>query len=165
MYRAPLAAEEVFEIRRLRARMERELAHESRERINIKTGRGGLVDIEFLTQMLQLRYGATVPSVRKRATRHALTALAMAGLVPPDDAATLLESYAFLRTLTNRLRIERDQPVEALAREGERLPALARRLGYHGTNAEVAQRLVNDYERHTARVRALYTHWFGAASN
>src|SRR2546428_13613038 len=64
-----------------------------------------------------------------------------------------LPIYAFLRTLTNRLRIERDQPVEALAREGERLPALARRLGYHGTNAEVAQRLVNDYERHTARVQ------------
>ncbi len=165
VYAKPLADDEVAEIHRLRMRMEHELAGDERDRFNVKTGRGGLVDIEFLTQMLQLRYGATVPSVRKRATRHALTALAMAGLVPPNDAATLLESYAFLRTLTNRLRIERDQPVEALAREGARLPALARRLGYHGTNAEVAQRLVNDYERHTARVRALYTRWFGAASN
>ncbi len=164
VYAKPLADPEVAEIHRLRMRMEHELAGDEREGFNVKTGRGGLVDIEFLTQMLQLRWGATVPAVRKRATRHALAALADAGLVPPDDAATLLESYAFLRTLTNRLRIERDQPVEALAREGERLPALARRLGYGGGNADVARRLVEDYERHTARVRALYTRWFGASA-
>ncbi len=164
VYATPLGDAEVAEIHRLRMRMERELAGSERHEFNVKTGRGGLVDIEFLTQMLQLRHGATVPSVRKRATRHALAALAEAGLLPRADATVLAESYAFLRTLTNRLRIERDQPVEALERESERLPALARRLGYEGPSDEVGRRLLDDYERHRERVRALYARWFGVAS-
>ena len=163
VYAATLRDDEIREIHRLRMRMERELAGDEREGFNIKTGRGGIVDIEFLTQMLQLRHGTAAPSVRKRATRHALAALAEAGVVPPEDAAALLQSYAFLRTLTNRLRIERDQSVEALEREGERLPALARRLGYEGTNVEIARRLLDDYAHHRERVRALYAHWFGVA--
>ena len=161
VYAAPLGDAEVAEIHRLRMRMERELAGSERHGFNVKTGRGGLVDIEFLAQMLQLRYGATEPSVRQRATRHALAALAEAGLLPFEDADMLADSYAFLRTLTNRLRIERDQPVEALEREGERLPALARRLGYEGPSEEIGRRLLEDYERHRERVRALYLRWFG----
>ena len=161
VYAASLRDDEIREIHRLRMRMERELAGDEREGFNIKTGRGGIVDVEFLTQMLQLRHGAETPSVRKRATRHALAALAEAGVVPSGDAATLLESYAFLRTLTHRLRIERDQPVEALEREGDRLPALARRLGYEGTNEDIARRLLDDYAGHRERVRALYARWFG----
>ncbi|HEY2388509.1 MAG TPA: bifunctional [glutamate--ammonia ligase]-adenylyl-L-tyrosine phosphorylase/[glutamate--ammonia-ligase] adenylyltransferase [Candidatus Binatia bacterium] len=161
VYATPLGDEQVAEIHRLRMRMERELAGDEDRGYNIKTGRGGLVDIEFLTQMLQLRHGAACPRVRKRATRHALAALAEAGFMARADAVALGESYAFLRTLTNRLRIERDQPVEALEREGERLPALARRLGYEGSGDEVGRRLLADYARHRERVRALYERWFG----
>ncbi len=83
VYARPLATAEVAEIHRLRMRMEHELAGDERAEFNIKTGRGGLVDIEFLVQMLQLRYGADLPAVRLRATRHALAALAAAGVVPP----------------------------------------------------------------------------------
>ena len=111
--------------------------------------------------MKQLRHGTDVAAVRRRATRHALAALAEAGVVPADEAETLEQSYAFLRALTNRLRIERDQPVESLERESDRLPALARRLGYTGTNEAVARQLLADYGRHRERVRALYTRWFG----
>ena len=84
-----------------------------------------------------------------------------AGVVPHGDAETLAESYAFLRTLTNRLRIERDQPVEELERAGASLPPLARRLGYEGDNDAVAAQLLTDYARHRERVRGLYSRWFG----
>jgi glutamate-ammonia-ligase adenylyltransferase len=161
VYARPLGDDEVAEIHRLRMRMERELAGSEREELNIKTGRGGLVDIEFLVQMLQLRHGTALPEVRRRATLHAVAALARAGVLPAEDAAALEASYAFLRTLTNRLRIERDQPVEALERDGEGVPALARRLGYEGSNEEVASRLLADYATHRERVRGLYTRWFG----
>jgi glutamate-ammonia-ligase adenylyltransferase len=113
--------------------------------------------------MKQLRHGTDVPAVRCRATRHALAALAEAGVVPSAEAATLEESYAFLRALTNRLRIERDQPVESIEREGYRLPSLARRLGYAGPNDAVARKLLADYGRHREQVRALYMRWFGVA--
>jgi glutamine synthetase adenylyltransferase len=81
--------------------------------------------------------------------------------VASDEAASLEQSYGFLRSLTNRLRIERDQPVESIERESERLPALARRLGYTGTHETVVRQLLADYGRHRERVRALYTRWFG----
>jgi len=162
VYARSLRDDEVAEIHRLRMRLERELAGDERDEFNIKTGRGGLLDIEFMVQMKQLRHGTDVPSVRRRATRHALMALAAAGVVEPDQATILEQSYAFLRALTNRLRIERDQPVESLEREGERLPALARRLGYAGSNEAVARELLADYGRHRERVRGLYVTWFGA---
>jgi glutamate-ammonia-ligase adenylyltransferase len=161
VYARPLDDAEVAEIHRLRMRLERELAGDERAEFNIKTGRGGLLDIEFMVQMKQLRYGTDAPTVRRRATRHGLAALAEAGVVPVEQAATLEQSYAFLRALTNRLRIERDQPVESLEREGERLPALARRLGYSGSNEDVARQLLADYGRHREQVRALYVTWFG----
>jgi glutamate-ammonia-ligase adenylyltransferase len=161
VYAHPLADDQVAEIHRLRMRLEREVAGDERSEFNIKSGRGGLLDIEFMVQMMQLRHGTALPAVRRPATRHALTALADAGVVAPDDAATLEQSYGFLRVLTNRLRIERDQPVESLEREGDRLPALARRLGYAGSNDEVAAQLLADYGRHRERVRALYVSWFG----
>jgi len=162
VYAAPLGDAEVAEIHRLRMRMERELGGDERAEFNIKTGRGGLLDIEFMVQMQQLRHGTAIPAVRRRATRHALEALAAAGVVPPREAATLEQSYAFLRALTNRLRIERDQPVESLEREGDAVAALARRLGYVGSNEAVARQLLGDYGRHRERVRALYVAWFGA---
>ncbi len=164
VYAAPLRDEGVAEIHRIRMRMEREIAGDEREEFNIKAGRGGLVDIEFLTQMLQLRHGAQRPEVRQRATRHALAALSRAGVIPAVEAAVLEESYAFLRELTNRLRIERDQPVEALDRGGEHVATLARRLGYQGTSEEVTQRLLEDYAQHREQVRALYMRWFGMES-
>ena len=106
VYARPVTDEEVAEIHRLRMRLERELAGDERAEFNIKTGRGGLLDIEFMVQMMQLRHGTALPTVRRRATRHALTALAEAGVVPPAEATTLEQSYAFLRVLTNRLRID-----------------------------------------------------------
>ena len=163
VYARPLRGDEVAEIHRLRMRLEHEVAGDGRSEFNVKTGRGGILDIEFMVQMMQLRHGADVPAVRRRATRHALAALAAAGVVAPDDAARLEESYAFLRALTNRLRIERDQPVESIERESERLPALARRLGYAGPNDAVARQLFADYGRHREQVRALYVRWFGVA--
>ncbi len=164
VYAHPLSADEVAEIHRLRMRLERERAGDERAEFNVKTGRGGLLDIEFMVQMEQLRHGTDVVPVRQRATRHALAALASAGVVPAAEAATLEESYAFLRSLTNRLRIERDQSVESIEREGYRLAALARRLGYAGASDAVARRLLADYGRHREQVRALYVRWFGVTA-
>ncbi|HKA53420.1 MAG TPA: bifunctional [glutamate--ammonia ligase]-adenylyl-L-tyrosine phosphorylase/[glutamate--ammonia-ligase] adenylyltransferase, partial [Candidatus Binatia bacterium] len=83
-YAEEIDAPGVAEIDRLRGRMEQELARESAGRFNIKTGRGGIVDIEFLVQMLQLRYGRRFPALRQRATLAALEALHACGVLPAD---------------------------------------------------------------------------------
>jgi glutamate-ammonia-ligase adenylyltransferase len=142
------------EIGRLRARMERELARESKRRVNIKSGRGGLVDVEFLVQYLQLRDGPRVPSLRVRATAPALAALGDAGVLPPDEVVTLEESYAFLRRLENRLRIVEDRSIQEIEIAPGVLEKLARRMGYHGDRP--GARLLTDYRVHADRVREIY---------
>ncbi len=148
----------VAEIDRLRGRMEQELAHESGDRFNIKTGRGGIVDIEFLVQMLQLRYGQQHSTLRQRATLSALAALQETGILAAEEYQLLTQGYRFLRTLENRLRIERDQPVEALENRNEQLLSVARRLGYDGDDA--ATQLLADYQRQRELIRACYARWF-----
>lgn len=157
-YADEIDAKGVAEIDRLRSRMEHELAREVQGRFNIKTGRGGIVDIEFLVQMLQLRYGRRFPSLRQRATLPALKALRACGILPEDDFQGLTRGYRFLRTLENRLRIERDQPVEALESGDEQMTSLARRLGYEGD--EAAARLLADYQSQREAIRAYYDDWF-----
>src|SRR5207245_2607549 len=97
VYGRGLSPAEVAEIAGVRARIERERGAADEQAVNIKTGRGGLVDVEFLVQMLQLRHGQAHPAVRVRDTPGAITALAAAGLLPPADARALAEGYAFLR--------------------------------------------------------------------
>lgn len=157
-YGATIDEAGVAEIDRLRGRMEQELAHESGARFNIKTGRGGIVDIEFLVQMLQLRYDQQHPTLRQRATLLALAALREAEILPEEEYQLLAHGYRFLRTLENRLRIERDQPVEALENSKEQLLSVARRLGYDGEDA--ATRLLADYQRQRELIRACYGRWF-----
>lgn len=157
-YAAPLTAAQVAEIRRLRGRMETELAKETDRQFNIKTGRGGIVDIEFLVQMLQLRYAPDRPHLRRRNTLDALAALAEAGVLSAADTRILEQGYRFLRRLENRLRIERDQPVEALEGDAQQLTALARRMGYAG--ADAGARLLDDYRRQREAIRAAYSRLF-----
>lgn len=160
VYRAPLRAEEIREIRRLRWRMEHELAKESQERVNIKTGRGGLVDVEFLVQMLQLHYGADEPSVRVGNTLAALAALAQSGVLPADDHAVLADGYRFLRRLENSLRLAYDRPVEDLDRTRMELRPLAKRMGY-GEGADViGEQLWRDYSVWREAIRACFERWF-----
>ncbi|MGH7823409.1 MAG: bifunctional [glutamate--ammonia ligase]-adenylyl-L-tyrosine phosphorylase/[glutamate--ammonia-ligase] adenylyltransferase, partial [Candidatus Binatia bacterium] len=154
VYGKGLGDAEAAEIARLRMRMERELARESPNRWNLKTGRGGIVDVEFVVQMLQLRHGVDHPSVRERSTERALAALLDAGLLPGAELRALHEGYRFLRRLENSLRIERDQPVEAL--EHEAAPTVARRMGYTGASADAARELLADFDSARESIRRIY---------
>jgi glutamate-ammonia-ligase adenylyltransferase len=155
-----LGEEGAAEIAHLRSRVENELSGEEDGRLNIKTGRGGIVDIEFLVQMLQLRHGAAHPSVRCRATADAIEALRDAGVLEAADAEALLRDYRFLRRLEARLRLERDRAVEELGSDAASVAPLAVRLGYDGDDA--GERLLADYHRTREEVRALYERHFAS---
>jgi glutamate-ammonia-ligase adenylyltransferase len=162
VYGRGLEPAEVAEIARMRARIERERDAPAVAGVNIKTGRGGLVDVEFLVQMLQLRHGHTQPRLRTRATREAITELAAVGLLHGDEASALGAGYAFLRAIENRLRLERNQPVEALETDAEALLTLARRLGYGGTDEAAVAALRADHGRHRQAIRDVYDRHFAA---
>jgi glutamate-ammonia-ligase adenylyltransferase len=88
------------EIRQMRWRLEN-----TASRNNLKRGRGGTVDIEFLVQMLQLRHAESTPDVLQPGTLSAIAALADANYLSQDDASYFAESYRFLRSIEARLRL------------------------------------------------------------
>jgi glutamate-ammonia-ligase adenylyltransferase len=163
VYRAPLGIDEVKEIRRLRSRMERELAKESDAKVNIKLGRGGLLDVEFVTQMLQLHYGSRALQVRSRNTLDALAALATLGIVPAEDHAVLRDGYRFIRRVENALRLAHDRPVEDLDRGDFDLGLAARRMGLPGDAGRAGEALWQTYTSRREAIRACYERWFDRA--
>jgi glutamate-ammonia-ligase adenylyltransferase len=142
------------ELLAMRERIEREIAGESPGRYNSKLGRGGLVDVEFAVQFLQLAHGADHPLVRTPSTPRALAALLDEELLAPEDHGPLRRGYRFLRRLESRLRIVRDRSVDRLPESGEELLRLARRMGYSGPRA--GEELLADYLRTADEVRAAF---------
>jgi glutamate-ammonia-ligase adenylyltransferase len=166
-YGSGLSADGVAEIHHLRMRMERELAGEDESRFNLKKGRGGLVDIEFLTQMLQLAHGHRLPTLRRRATLDALKALGDAKILPSRQSRLLADGYLFLRQLDHRLRLERDQSIDAFDAEPGRVDSIAKALGYGNgkkgarrTTTNSGAKLLQDYQARREKIRACYEQFF-----
>jgi glutamate-ammonia-ligase adenylyltransferase len=165
-YGTGLPAGGVGEIHHLRMRMERELAGEDDTRFNLKKGRGGLVDIEFLTQMLQLAHGHRVAQLRRRGTLTALEALHREKILRPAEYQLLADGYLFLRRLDHRLRLERDQSIDGFEAEPGRLDGIALALGYVSDKlskkreAKSGQKLLRDYRARREKIRACYERFF-----
>ena len=148
------------EIQRLRMRMENELAREKDGSYNIKTGRGGMVDVEFAVQYLQLREGHRYPELRTPSTLVALKEIRALGLLPEESAQTFLSGYKFLRKLENRLRIIHDYSVNDLSGSRIYLNKLARRLGYEPKLKNPGAALICDYEEMTGKIRDVFDRLF-----
>jgi glutamate-ammonia-ligase adenylyltransferase len=134
-----LSPAERAEIAHVRARMELELGQEGPGRIHLKFGRGGLVDIEFLVQVLQLAHGARHHALRTPSTPVALARLGALGLLPGPAARALGEAYGFLRGLLRALRLRQARPPDCLPVAGHVLARLAREHGLSSGRALVAR--------------------------
>ena len=161
VYGSTLGEEGRAEIHRLRMRMERELARERNGNYNIKTGRGGMVDVEFIAQYLQLCYGFRYPELRTTNTLEALAQVGVLGLAPDDFVETLDSGYRFLRKLENRLRIIHDNSVNDLSGSQAYMNKLARRLGYDSNLRNPGVALISDYEELTGRIRDCFERMLG----
>jgi [glutamine synthetase] adenylyltransferase / [glutamine synthetase]-adenylyl-L-tyrosine phosphorylase len=138
-------------IRQMRDRIERELVGRTRGGRDLKLGAGGVVDIEFAAQYLQLVHGHRHPALRTTATVAALEAAARAGLAPPRDLELLAQGYRFLRKIEHRLRVVHDQPIHRLPEARDELDKLARRSGFPDGGV-----LLEHVERWQRDVRAAY---------
>ena len=160
VYGRGLTAAEIGEIAAMRRRMEMEIGAEDKTRLNIKQGRGGLVDVEFLTQMMALAHGHRSPELRVRGTIGLLQALGGLNLLAPADAAVLEDDYRFLSRLENRLRIESDRPAWAVPTSVAAIRPLARRMGFE--EAKGAARMLAELAERRNRVRAIFERYFAA---
>jgi glutamate-ammonia-ligase adenylyltransferase len=160
VYGRGLRRDEVAEIAAMRQRIEQELGQETPALLNIKQGRGGLIDAEFLTQMLALRHGHDYPQLRQRRVRDLLDALKAGAFMASSDAEAMGEDYQFLERLENYLRMDTDQAAWAVSTDPVRLRPLARRLGFDTHDGPA--RLLAELQRRRSRIRQIYHRCFAA---
>ncbi|MGW8376462.1 bifunctional [glutamine synthetase] adenylyltransferase/[glutamine synthetase]-adenylyl-L-tyrosine phosphorylase [Streptomyces sp. ODS28] len=153
-----LSEESVREIRRLKARMESErLPRGADPTTHTKLGRGGLTDVEWTIQLLQMRHGATEPGLRTTRTRTALAAAREAGLLDPEDAETLDEAWLLATRVRNATLLVRGRAGDTFPSEPRELAAVGRYLGYDPGHVGD---MVEDYRRTTRRCRAVMERLF-----
>jgi glutamate-ammonia-ligase adenylyltransferase len=149
-----LAPEMVREIRRIKARVDSErLPRGADPTTHIKLGRGGLGDIEWTAQLIQLRHGHEVPGLRTTSTLEALAAAAEAGLLAEADAESLRVAWTLATRARNAATLVRGKPTDQMPTSGRELAAVARALGYPGDVDPGA--CLDDYRRTTRRARAV----------
>ena len=143
------------EIRKVKYRIETEIQPATGVSRNIKLRPGGIRDIEFIVQCLQLLSGRSDATVRSANTLEAITGLSKAGSLDAGEVAHLREAYTFLRRLENLLQIESDRPVYELPEEVELRRGLAFAMGL-----ENSRQLDATLKGHTKRVRAIFDKLF-----
>ncbi|MFD4374564.1 bifunctional [glutamine synthetase] adenylyltransferase/[glutamine synthetase]-adenylyl-L-tyrosine phosphorylase [Streptomyces sp. NPDC058486] len=149
------------EIRRLKARMESErLPRGADPTLHAKLGRGGLSDVEWTVQLLQMRHGWSEPGLRTTRTREALFAAHAAGLIPTEEAQTLDEAWVLATRVRNAVMLVRGRPGDTFPSDPRELAAVGRYLGY--APGHVGE-MVDDYRRITRRARAVVDELFYGA--
>ena len=158
-----LRPDAIREIRAMKERSEDVTARRGLAERELKRGRGGIRDIEFAVQLLQLVHGRHDESVRSPTTLDALGALSENGYVETADAARLDEAYRFLRTVEHRLQLYDEQQTHTLPTDERARTRLARVLGYRDLGEHSAlQRFEDDHRAHQAAVRSIHERLFFA---
>ncbi|NEC81910.1 bifunctional glutamine-synthetase adenylyltransferase/deadenyltransferase, partial [Streptomyces sp. SID7958] len=148
----------VREIRRLKARMESErLPRGADPKLHAKLGPGGLSDVEWTVQLMQLRHAAREPGLRTTRTRQALAAARDAGLISADDAATLDEAWVLATRVRNAVMLVRGRAGDTFPTVPRELAAVGRYLG-HGPGH--AGDMLDAYRRTARRARSVMEQLF-----
>ncbi len=146
----------VPDVQAMRKRVEDNLSKDVAER-ELKLGPGGLRDVEFSVQLLQLVHGRSDVMLRSSTTLVALEALATWGYVGRADASALADAYRFLRTLEHRLQLRRLRRTHTLPDDDAELRVLARSIGLR---ADPVRELVDQWKAHQRQVRRLHEKLF-----
>jgi glutamate-ammonia-ligase adenylyltransferase len=150
VWRPRLTAEDVAEIRRMKARIERERVKASEARYQVKLGVGGLADVEFTVQLLQMGHGRAHPELRTPNTLKAIEKLEGAELIEERDAKWLRDAYLLLNRVRNHMFLLRGLATDALPEGDDELEKLARSLGYGRLSRS---RFLEHYRRVPRRAR------------
>ncbi|MFI6530972.1 bifunctional [glutamine synthetase] adenylyltransferase/[glutamine synthetase]-adenylyl-L-tyrosine phosphorylase [Nonomuraea sp. NPDC050547] len=145
----------VEDVQAMRRRVERHVRAEGERQI--KLGPGGLRDIEFAVQLLQLVHGRLDPLLRRKATLPALAALSRGGYVGREDARQLAEAYTFLRQVEHLLQLHRLRRTHVLPTADEDLRRLGRALG---TQVNPVGEFTARWRRHAMEARRLHEKLF-----
>ncbi|MFO0790451.1 MAG: bifunctional [glutamate--ammonia ligase]-adenylyl-L-tyrosine phosphorylase/[glutamate--ammonia-ligase] adenylyltransferase [Pirellulales bacterium] len=159
IYRRYLSLADITGIKALKRRIEHRVELEGGDLRNVKTGHGGIRDIEFVIQFLQLLNGGGLPEVRTGNTLDAIAQLEKVGSLTPDERSKLEDNYNLLRKLEHRLQIMFDLKTHLLPSDKSELTKVAVRMGYTGTrHHSPLQAFRDDYTRRTRQNREMLDH-------
>lgn len=148
-----LPDQDVREIRRLKARMEAErLPRGADPGLHTKLGRGGLSDVEWVAQLLQLQHGHEVAALRTTRTLPALAAARDNGFLTAQDTQTLIDAWRIATKVRDAVMLVRGKPSDMVPTDTHDLASIAQVLGYRGHEGGA---LLDDYRRLTRRARAV----------
>ena len=149
-----ITAAAVTEIRRIKARVDEERLPRGADRgTHTKLGHGGLADVEWTVQLLQLRHAGDIPELRTTSTLEGLNEASQAGLLTAEDAAELAASWTMATRSRNAVMLVRGKPGDQLPRSGRELAAVASAMGYPADGDPGV--FLDDYRRTTRRARAV----------
>ncbi|MCV7177957.1 bifunctional [glutamine synthetase] adenylyltransferase/[glutamine synthetase]-adenylyl-L-tyrosine phosphorylase [Mycolicibacterium sphagni] len=155
-----VSAEAVQEIRRIKARVDAErLPRGADPNTHTKLGRGGLADVEWTVQLLQLRYAHTVSSLHNTSTLETLDAIGAAELLAEDEVDLLRQAWLTATRARNALVLVRGKPTDQLPGPGRQLNAVAEAAGWHNDDGG---EFLDNYLRVTRRAKAVALKVFGS---
>jgi glutamate-ammonia-ligase adenylyltransferase len=157
---AGLTAADLREIRRLKARMEAErLPRGADPTMHLKLGRGGLSDVEWTVQLLQLQHAARLPELQTTATLEALSVATTAELISESDAEALRTAWLLVTRVRNAIVLAQGRASDSIPADARARAAVARAMGYR---VDQTADLLEDYRRATRRARAVHERLFAS---
>lgn len=163
VHRRYLGASEIAEIKTMKRRIEGRTLSAGEAEVEVKTGHGGIRDVEFVVQFLQLLHGGRYPEVRHPNTLSALVRLEGVGCLTAEERGIMEDTYRFLRRLEHRLQIVFDRQTHRMPFDPEERRTLAIRMGYPPASSwedrtGPAQRFLADYRTKTELNRKILNH-------
>ncbi len=145
-------------LRVMKEKIVESISHFPKDQFHLKLGDGGIREIEFFVQSLQLLFGGNLPTLQTPNTLQALDRLFEEDLIHREEYQGLSEAYRFLRTMEHRLQLVEEQQTHQMPTSPEELQMLARRMGYVEENPEEACfQMQQDLDRHRSYVKNIFT--------
>jgi glutamate-ammonia-ligase adenylyltransferase len=166
IYRPPLSLRNLKEIRHIKERIDSKMLARSEDKLNVKLGTGGIREIEFIVQSLQIMFGDRILKIRERNTLKALEKLFRQRLLSRETYSDLRGAYIFLRNVEHSLQMVHEFQTHVLPDNPQEMRLCALRLNYRDNNAISAMdQFLTDYRLHTGRVNLLFRELFDAPEN
>jgi len=151
----------VQDVRSVKERIDAKMADRGHERRNVKLGVGGIREIEFLVQTVQVLAGRRLPGLLDRSTLGSLVRLQRAGIFSTKQQAQLTGAYNFLRNVEHKLQMVHELQTHALPAQDEELERCAIRMGYNGGDrSAVLRQFQADYAKYTMVVHDIFRSFF-----
>ncbi len=161
MFQPPLTPALVEDVRRIKQKIDRKIAAKGQARRNVKLGLGGIREIEFIVQTLQVGFGARRRRLRDRNTLAALDQLERLRLLAAPTCAALRHAYRFLRDVEHKLQMVGEAQTHSLPPQAAELRRCALRLGYRdAADGDASTRFLRYYQMHTTAVNRIFRERF-----